>query len=198
MKVFCVESGRWSGRSTTTTNSRTAATAHSSGETFNGYFNKGTMSLRKVVEVDKDQSKVWSKLNDINTSNKTTTATKTYTAITNSGDYSKKLKGYMDFFQRKIHAELNIIGVVVVSGNKVLGCDMFATPALFQSQFESLLNSYATEAILSGKPVTATPVAVKAYLNPLLNNETSQQATLKQKGNSFVEKGMKLRVSSFD
>ena len=60
------------------------------------------------------------------------------------------------------------------------------------------VNSYATEAILSGKPVTATPAIVKAYVNPLLTNETSQQATLKQKGNSFVDKGKKLRVSSFD
>lgn len=156
------------------------------------------MGLRKVVEKDKDQSKVWNKVEEINTANKTTTETKTYTAISGSADYSKKLKGYMDYFRGRITTEPNIIGVVVVSGNKVLGCDMFATPALFRSQFESLLNSYATEAILSGSPVTATPTTVKAYVNPLLTNETSQQATLKQKGNSFVEKGKKLRVSSFD
>jgi hypothetical protein len=35
-------------------------------------------------------------------------------------------------------------------------------------------------------------------MDKLLNNEATQQSTLKQKGNAFVEKGKKLRVSSFD
>ena len=75
---------------------------------------------------------------------------------------------------------------------------MFATPTLFKSQFQSLLHSYATEAIISGKPVTVTAPVVKAYMDQLLGDETRQQSTLKQKGNAFVEKGKKLRVSSFD
>lgn len=126
------------------------------------------------------------------------TATKTYTAISSSADYSKKLNAYLQFFKNKFVADSNVVGVVVVSGNKVLGCDMFATPALFKSQFQSLLHSYATEVIISGKPVIATAPVVKAYMDQLLGNETTQQSTLKQKGNAFVEKGKKLRVSSFD
>jgi ARG and Rhodanese-Phosphatase-superfamily-associated Protein domain len=200
MKVFCVESGRWQSRSNADALHTRANNAYSAekAEVFNGHFNKGSMGLRKVVEKYKDQSKVWSKVDEINNNNKTTTETKTYTAINSSNDYSKKLKGYVDFFRAKFDSDSNIIGVVVVSGDKVLGCDMFATPAIFKSQFVSLLYSYATEAILNGKTVTATTATVKAYMNPLLNNETSQQVTLKQKGNDFVEKGKKLRVSSFD
>jgi hypothetical protein len=201
MKVFCVESGRWQGRNNNTVSNANVSTLSYStnkAETFNGHFNKGSMGLRKVVEKEKDQSKVWSKVDQINNDNKTNTSTKTYTAINSSTDYSKKLKGYMDFFSKRFDADPNIIGVVVVSGNKVLGCDMFATPALFKSQFGSLLYSYATEAILSGKAVTATAATVKAYMNPLLSNEASQKLILKQKGNDFVEKGKKLRVSSFD
>ncbi len=203
MKVFCVESGRWESRGTVRTSrnvttSNYAVSSNAAPEAFSGHFNKGSMGLRKVVEKDKDQSKVWSKVDEINNNNKTTTDTKTYTAINNSNDYSKKLKGYMDFFSKRFNTDPNIIGVVVVSGNKVLGCDMFATPALFKSQFTSLLYSYATEAILNGSAVTATTATVKAYMNPLLINEASQQQILKQKGNDFVEKGKKLRVSSFD
>ena len=91
-----------------------------------------------------------------------------------------------------------MIGVVIVTGNKVLGCDMFATHDLFARQFESLLHSYATEAILNGKPVSIKPETVKAYMDKLLNDEKTQLQTLKQKGSSFTEKGKKLRVSSFD
>ncbi len=146
------------------------------------------MSLRKVVEKDKEQAKVWSNVEEINMKNKTTTSTITYTAITNSADFSKSLNAYLQFFKNKFVADSNVIGVVVVSGNKVLGCDMFATPALFSSQFQSLLHSYATETIISGKPVTATATVVKAYMDKLLGNETTQQSTLKQKGTAFVER----------
>jgi hypothetical protein len=202
LEVFCVESGRWSVREESTAASQNRITVRDSKipapAQFEAHYNKGTMGLRKVVEKEKDQSKVWSKVEEINTNNKTTTDTKTYTAINSSADFTKKLNGYLQFFKNKFVADSNVIGVVIVTGNKVLGCDMFGTPALFGSQFQSLLHSYATEAIISGKPVTITTPVVKAYMDKLLNNEATQQSTLKQKGNAFVEKGKKLRVSSFD
>jgi hypothetical protein len=202
LEVFCVESGRWSAREAAVVPAQnrvsTAAIETPPPAQFEGHYNKGSMGLRKVVEKDKDQSKVWSKVEEINTSNKTTTSTKTYTAITSSADFTKKLNGYIQFFKNKFVADTNVIGVVIVTGNKVLGCDMFATPALFSSQFQSLLHSYATEAIISGEPVTVTVTVVKAYMDKLLGNESMQQSTLKEKGNAFVEKGKKLRVSSFD
>ena len=210
LEVFCVESGRWHAqepppppaptRQPTSRVSRNFTNNVKEVEEakFEDHHNKGSMSLRKVVEKEKDQSKVWSKVEEINMKNKTTTATKTYTAVSSSTDFSKKLNSYLQFFKNKFVADSNVIGVIVVTGNKVLGCDMFAAPTLFKSQYQSLLHSYATEAIISGQAITIKPEVVKAYMDKLLANETIQQTTLKQKGNSFVEKGTKLRVSSFD
>jgi hypothetical protein len=196
LKVFCVESGRWS-RTNADGITTDAIAMESKPAEFKGYYNKGSMSLRKVVEKDKDQSKVWSKVEDINTANKTQTATKTYTAISNSESFNKKLDGYIKFFRDKFN-DPNIIGVVVVTGNKVLGCDLFATNAIFKGQIQSLLHSYATEAILNGAAVTASTQTVKNYMDKLLKDETTQKQTLKQKGNSFTNNGKKIRVSSFD
>ncbi len=199
LQVFCVEAGRWSStEARTVSRSRNQPKALPQAPQFTAHYNKGSMSLRKVVEKEKDQSRVWSKVEEINTENKTPTATKTYTALTNSADYSKKMKAYVSFFKKKLGTEKNLIGLVVVSGNKVLGCDLFATPALFNSQLPSLLHSYATEAILSGKPVTAKAAVVKTYMDKILKDEATQAATLKEKGTAFVEGGKKLRVSSFD
>ncbi|HEX8314118.1 MAG TPA: DUF6569 family protein [Flavisolibacter sp.] len=94
LNVYCVESGRWNdsrqqaivSRRNNSNNSPAAPAA-----TFNGHFNKGSMSLRKVVEKEKDQGKVWAQVDKINSDNKTQTATKTYTALTHSGNYNKKL-----------------------------------------------------------------------------------------------------------
>ena len=91
-----------------------------------------------------------------------------------------------------------MIGVVVVSGNKVLGCDMFATSDLFKKNFENLLASYATEAIINGSVVTANAETVKIYMDKLLKNEEAQSATIKEKGKVFVNEGKKIRVSSYD
>lgn len=202
LQVFCVEAGRWSSIETrTVTHNRVqsnAAVRAPQAPQFTAHYNKGSMGLRKVVEKEKDQAKVWSKVEEINTENKTPTATKTYTALTNSADYSKKIKAYVSFFQKKLGTEKNLIGVVVVTGNKVLGCDLFATPALFNGQLPSLLHSYATEAILSGKSVTAQAAVVKTYMDKILKDEATQMATLKEKGTVFAEGGKKLRVSCFD
>lgn len=201
LPVYCVESGRWSSEGNAaaiTARNNTTVSSNKPAAEFNGYYNKGSVSLRKVVEKEKDQSKVWSKVDELNTANKTVTSTKTYTAMTQSADFTKKLDQYISFFKNKFDKDSSVVGVVVVTGNKVIGCDMFATHDLFLKQFESLLHSYATEAIITGKPVNIATITVKSYTDKLLANESVQQATLKEKGNAFTEKGKKLRVSSFD
>jgi hypothetical protein len=198
LKVFCVESGRWSrNNSSDAAIVNDVAVKNEKPAEFNAYYSKGSMSLRKVVEKDKDQSKVWSKVEEINTTNKTQTDTKTYTAISNSEGFDKRLDAYLKFFSNKFYDQ-NVIGLVVITGNKVLGCDLFATNLIFKGQLQSLLHSYATEAILNGSPVTISALAVKSYMDKLLKDEATQKQTLKQKGNSFSNNGKKIRVSSFD
>jgi hypothetical protein len=185
LSVYCVEAGRWENVSTGTNN-------------FNGYFSVGSFGLRKTVDKAQDQSEVWKKVDDINKANNTSSRTKTYTAIVKSDNYNQQLKAYTDFFKNKFANEKNVIGVVVVSGDKVLGCDMFATPDLFNKNFENLLSSYVTEAIISGAPVTTSAETVKAYMDKLLRSETEQASTIKEKGKVFISNGKKMRVSSYD
>lgn len=190
LSVFCVEAGRWS--------PRTRSTSNSAGMAFEETYSYGSMDLRKTVEKSKAQEKVWAKVDEINNKNSTVTSTKTYTAITNSQDFTKKQNAYLQFFRDKFNAQPDIIGVIVVSGDKVVGCDMFATSEIFKQNYVSLLHSYIAEAIINGKPVTIAPSIIKNYMDKLLSNEKQQDATLKEKGNSFTEKGKKLRVSSYE
>lgn len=184
LSVFCVESGRWEYR-------------NRKPEEFRSHFNSGSVGLRKIVEKDAKQDKVWSKVQEINTKNKTNNATSTYTAIQSSKAFNERLHGYVKHFKNVFQKDQNVIGVVAVSGNKVIACDMFATPWLFQQHFENLLASYATEAIIEGSPVKINTAVVQTYLDQLLKNETVQAATLKEKGKTFQEKGKKLRVSAY-
>src|SRR4030095_5301569 len=81
LPVYCVESGRWSSNQNNaagiSTRNNGAVNDNKSAAECNGYYNKGSVSLRKVVEKEKDQSKVWSKVDELNSANKTETTTKT-------------------------------------------------------------------------------------------------------------------------
>jgi hypothetical protein len=190
LSVFCVEHGRWSsneGRAVTPGLAK-----------FTTSYNFSTMSLRKVVDKEKDQGQVWNKVSEINAKNNTENSTGTYTMLEQSADYKGKLDRYIAFFKDRIKNEKDIVGVIVVSGDKVLGSDIFASNDLFLQNFEGLLHSYATEAILNGKPVTAKPETVDKYIRDLLADEKKQEETLQKKGSKFVNNGKKLRISSFD
>lgn len=193
LTVFCVEQGRWSPRNQSLAHRNAPGAA-----SFDGYYNFSSMSLRKVVSKESNQVKVWNKVEEINDANKTSTETKTYTALEQSQDYTVKLNKYIFFFESWIKTEKDIVGVIVVTGDKVLGADIFATHELFIQNFDGLLHSYATEAILNGKPVTIAPATLDRYVADLLSNEKKQEETLKKKGSKFEEKGKKIRISSFD
>ncbi|HEV8285279.1 MAG TPA: DUF6569 family protein [Chitinophagaceae bacterium] len=200
LAVFCVEHGRWSPRSEALANTpqgnRTQKKSPAKVE-FEGY-TYSALSLRKVVTKENNQTKVWDEVAKINHENKTTTETGTYTALDQSSKYSSKMSKYISFFKPKISANKDIVGVVVVTGDKVIGADIFATHDLFIQNLEGLLHSYATDAITHGKSVIIAQATVDKYINELLSDEKKQDETLKKKGSKFVNKGQKLRVSSFD
>jgi len=190
-----VEQGRWSPRSESVRSRNISANDE---KAFNGYYNYSAVGLRKVVEKEKDQSKVWSKVTEINSKNKSENLTGTYTELDQSSNHKSRLNKYLSFFTPVIKAEKDIVGVIVVTGDKVIGADIFATHELFMQNLDGLLHSYATEVILNGKPVTVSQATVDRYVTDLLSNEKKQEETLKTKGSKFENKGKKIRISSFD
>jgi hypothetical protein len=181
LSVFCVEQGRWSAREASV---RGRNTTNAAGAAFTGK--------------EKDQSKVWNKVSEINKRNNTETPTSTYTALDKSSEYRSKINQYLSFFTPVINKEKDIVGVIIVTGDKVAGADIFATHELFIQNFDGLLHSYATEAIINGKPVTVKQATVDKYVMDLLGNEKAQDEKLKKNGSKFEEKGKKIRISSFD
>src|SRR5258708_33708403 len=62
---------------------------------------------------------------------------------------------YFNFFRDKFrNSDSTIVGFVCVSGNMVIGSDIFADPQLFYSQLEHLLRGDIDESIILRAPVT--------------------------------------------
>lgn len=184
LQVYCVEHGRWAARGT--------------GGNFNSYHSNANNSLRKTIVKEKSQGKVWDKVAAINKDNGTTTSTGTYTAVTQSEKYNKEVKEYKDAFTKAILADSTIVGVVAVTGDKIIGCDIYATPALFKSNLSNILNSYIAEAVYDGKEVTITDTVVAEYLDNLLTDEVKQDKMLNDNGRSLKVNGKKIKITAFD
>ena len=184
LSVYCVESGRW--------------TASSSGNEFKGYYSVSGFSVRKAVEVDKDQSKVWEKVAEGNAKNKVRTSTNAYTALSSAKDYQKQENEYFQALYPKIQSTPDLVGFIIVSGNKVIGFEIFATEQLFKDAASNLLKSYIHEAITNGKPVNINGATVKKYADDLLIDQKDQEKKVKAKGKVFTSDGKKLHLTAYD
>jgi hypothetical protein len=183
ISVFCVEHGRWQ--------------QNGNGMAFSQYFSISNNEVRKAATVKKDQGEVWNKVAETTGKNNANTSSGTLAALKDSDNLTKALAEYKSHFKNLLVNEYDVIGVIAVSGDVILGCDMFATHALFAKHYENLISSYSTEAITSGKPVTISREKVRQYLFSIIEDESKQEQEVEKKGTQLKDKNRKLHISTF-
>jgi hypothetical protein len=183
VSVFCVEHGRWSTTDTTFA--------------FNETSTISSQSVRKAAAIDKEQGKVWDNVAIVTSKNKASTSTGTYNALEKSDSYNKELNEYIKNLGNLFNNDPSVIGVVAVSGDSIIGCDMFASNQMFKKYYGNLLNSYATEAITNGKEVKVSYQRVSNYLNSFIVSEEKQEEMIKSKGNELKLGRKKVHISVY-
>ncbi len=186
LSVFCVEHGRWT---------------YGDGETSaaDGFTSQAAVantSVRRAAIVEKDQSMVWSKVEEVTSANDAASETGTLNALEQSTDYQKELEAYLTKFADLPRSSASVIGVVAVTGNRVIGCDMFATPDLLRNAFPDLLKSYASEAITSGAKVSIGKSVVDKYIANILE-ESKQAERVQEKGQMYKRGARTMHISTF-
>jgi hypothetical protein len=172
LSAFCVEKNRW-------------VTKDKNEGAFTDYYNVTSMDIRKSVTEEKNQSEVWKKVDQHTSKNKASSSTSTYTNLENSDDYQKDVKNYMETFSSPFKNNNKIIGFIAVTGDQIIGCDMFATHELFISSYENLIHSYIGHAITNGSNITISNEKVFSYLHNILKNESKQEEKIEKNGTLY-------------
>jgi len=184
LSAFCVEHNRWT-------------TTDGNGGQFNGYFNVSSMDIRKIVTEDKDQSGVWNKVDEHTSKNGASSDTKTYTNLENSAEYQTQVNAYMEKFKTIFSGDSTVIGVIAVTGDQVIGLDMFATNQLFKDSYENMVYSYISYAITNGSEVKITNEQVYAYLDEILKSEEGQSEAVEKNGTMYEYNKKKIHMSKY-
>ena len=187
LSVYCVEHGRWDSRSD---RSR-------SGASFQSYHSSINSDIKKSIVKEKNQSRVWSKVAEKNVLNATETSSGTYTAMSSNANYNKDMNAYLANFLADIEKDRDIVGVLAVTGDRIIGCEIYASSKLLKANIRNVLNSFISEALLNGSEVKIQDKKVYDYLSDLTDNEEKQEQMLKDNGKSLKHNGKKVKLSSF-
>lgn len=181
ISVMCVEEDRWSEK-----------------EKKFSYLSFANTGLRRVLKQHPNQVLVWKEVYRQLDSSKIKAPTLSYAGKRLDKKILPELEAYRIFFNQRIRkTDSSWTGMIVVSGNRVIGAEIFESPHLFYDSFDALLQAYAEEAFLEGAPPVKKDEAVKKYIDPALKNESSQQEFLKENGKLFRYLGRPIHLTLF-
>ena len=160
--------------------------------------NYANLRLRQVLDKSKNQVLIWKEIFSQLDSADFTSGTLAYSSI----NQDKKLKPveeeYFKYFIEKFkNSDSSITGFVCVSGNKVIGCDIFKDRAMFYDELEPLLHGYINEAVTNGGPPMLEKDQIKQYMDQLLTNETMQAEFCRENGKIFRVNNKVIHVTSY-
>ncbi|MDH3718629.1 MAG: hypothetical protein OES79_10960, partial [Planctomycetota bacterium] len=168
--VFCVEQGRWQGRSVaqlaeliSVEGVSISAAAGGTGASveevdvtavaeaanrgqFVASVGQVSKDVRLAVQAKKAQGKVWESVGQLNAVVGNDSASSNLSAVFSKGDIAENLAKYIERL-RSVGETNQIVGVAVAVNGKMLSVDVFESTPLFRKLWPKLLKSYALDAV---------------------------------------------------
>ncbi|MHC4176055.1 MAG: ARPP-1 family domain-containing protein, partial [Planctomycetota bacterium] len=161
--VYCVEQGRWSGRTETATvgflnvlsdgQVDEEAARKLAAEARRGKFvaSAGNLSKRSRLAVQagdgqQAQGEVWNAVGQANAASQVVTNSSAFTANYATAEVVDQLKPYIEKIQKPVAGQKQVVGAIVAVNGKVESVDVFGSTPLFKKLWPKLLKSYALDA----------------------------------------------------
>ncbi len=163
VSVYCVEHGRWSGVSME-------------------FGSKGQIAAGRVrakAANTQSQSGVWDEVQANNAELGIVTESDRFDAVFDDSKVQAGLGGYQKELEKKLpKLAPNAVGVAVAVGDRIVCCDVFSTPALFQKLWPRLLESYVIDAMARTPEGKTGKADISAFLADAAGAEMVAQQTV--------------------
>jgi hypothetical protein len=193
IKVFCAEPNRWEARPNV--NSNPSPQSQQKQYAFTGYYNVASNEIRKIAKQSGDQQAIWDKIGEWTAHHDAVSPTGAYAALEDAEAFTSNRDQYLDFFNKQMKLPDHTIGIIAVSGDKVLGADIFNHPTLFNKQFPSLLHAYVTDVITYGKAVNIEEDALDKFIKKMDLNYSESLSEQIDRENKFSYGGLMVHFS---
>jgi hypothetical protein len=181
ISAMCVEELRWSDK-----------------ERKFSYENFANPALRKVLDESKNQVLIWREIAKQLGENKIPNKSSAYLSRIADKRMIQVNDDYYQYFHGRFRAaDSTIVGFVCMTGDTVMGADIYASSDLFYNQLDPLLKGYCDQAVYMGKPLTITRDEEKKYMDKLLTDKFTQELFLKDNGKIFRQHGQVIHINSF-
>ncbi len=178
LKTYCIEKGRWDKKPRAFT-----------------YGGVADSRLRKTMDSTGNQQAIWKEIELQFTDSGKQSDTWPYLQLKNPD--SKIDSAYLDYFlQRFQQSDSSYAGFIAVSGNQVIGADLFATRELTTIAFENIVQGYILA--IGDKDGQALPLKKeKEFTDKLLGSTESQRKLLEKHGKQFMHQGKPLHITAY-
>jgi hypothetical protein len=181
VNVYCVEKNRWDKRA----------------KAFN-YYRSADMGIRKATDVSRKQHQIWEAIdNEFKLSGKNS-PTSAYKDVLTQKKFLEEDSLYVKFFADKMaHTDSSFAGFVAISGDQIIGTDLYSTKEMAIEAFQNSLRSYSATAIVVGdEPEVKTETVVK-FMTPILSDNKTRNDFLKTRGRVYMYQGKIIHIVAY-
>lgn len=179
IKVYCVEDSRWS---------KEKKFKHG------GY---ADASLKKLLDSAVSQKKIWNEVRKRFRKRRLFAKTNSYLALLGEKVMTDTSNIYFQTLLPNFRSsDSSMIGFVAVTGNQVLGADVFISPELFYNNLEVTLKLYIDAAVMTGSPPVIPVKNIKDYCDQLFDPK-SQEKFLRRYGNILRYNQQVVHITSY-
>jgi hypothetical protein len=172
IEVYCVEHNRWQ--------------AEDVKASFNVSLGLAPADVRQAAKEENSQQQVWDQVDVLYERYGVEEETKALAFALADEDLKGELHPYLDKLMA-IRWPTDVVGVIAVRGNEIVGCDVFAQHALFTRYYGALLKSYCGNVYNIRHKGSLPFDAVNAYFATVFRSDTSLATAVQENGTQLMQ-----------
>jgi hypothetical protein len=214
VEVYCVERGRWSGRSIDMASAEIAVLASGSGEavdegaveelaekTRKGKFVLKAGNLgqagRMAVQAKEGQGSVWQEVGTANAASGVQTESGTFTANYTNKNVGEKAQKYVDNIEASVAEQNQVVGAIVAINGEIKAVDVFGSTPLFRKVWPKLLKGHVLDAIAAADSPLSDEPSTRDTARDFMADVMSADVETRTEGGLVVTKREDANVLSY-